>query len=422
MILKYKRSGAIICIVVFLGTLSFFIQKGVAGQFDFTNSVSLTESYNDNIYLETVDEVDDLITSLTPGFTLSYITKKTNLRAAYSPELQFYTNNSDENDVNHNANLGFNSRLTKKLTVMVVDDLVFTPAQEALGREVGVRSYASDQVDNNLNGTLSYRMFRYTSLRLGTSYRFVDYEKIYLEDSYEYSYGMGLDHELAESDILSFNYNYRRLFSDRERDTDIQSISIGETHEFAKGLVLSVSGGLGLVAEEDEESKTAWNAGLSITKKFRRANMGLAYNRNVSASEGIGETSVNQTIGLNGTRQFTKKLNGDFTLFFSTQESVIGDDVDNEDYGVILGSSYGFTEKLKGTIACSYICQNSYGLEGNDTESYRGRVGAAYLIRPLFNAFFSYNYYQQNILNQYEEVEADIINNLFTAGIQITWL
>ena len=150
--------------------------------------------------------------------------------------------------------------------------------------------------------------------------------------------------------------------------------------------------------------------------------MGLAYNRNVSASEGIGETSVNQTIGLNGTRQFTKKLNGDFTLFFSTQESVIGDDVDNEDYGVILGSSYGFTEKLKGTIACSYICQNSYGLEGNDTESYRGRVGAAYLIRPLFNAFFSYNYYQQNILNQYEEVEADIINNLFTAGIQITWL
>jgi hypothetical protein len=420
--LRYKRSSAIISIVVVLVTLNFLIQRVVAGEFEFTNSISLSESYNDNIYLGTVDEEEDLITSLTPGFTLSYITKKTNLRAAYNPELQFYANNSDENDVNHNANLGFNSRLTKKLTVMVVDNLVFIPAYEALGREVGPRSYASDQLNNNLNSTLSYRMFRYTSLRLGTSYRFVDYEKDYLEDSYEYSYGMGIDHELTDRDILSFNYNYRRLFYDWGNDTDIQSISIGERHEFAKELILSISGGIGLIDGKDEESKSDWNAGLSITKNFRRANMGLAYNRYFSASEGIGDTSVNQTIGLNGRRQFTKKLNGDFLLFFSTQESVIGDDVDNEDYGLTLGSSYGFTEKLKGTMVCSYIYQNSYGLEGYDTESYRGRIGAVYLIRPLFNAFFSYSYYQQNIMDQDEEVEEDIVNNIFTAGIKVTWL
>jgi hypothetical protein len=420
--LRYKRSSAIIYIVVVLGTLNFLIQRVVAGEFEFANSISLSESYNDNIYKEASEEEEDLITSLTPGFTLSYITQKTNLRAAYSPELQFYANNSDENDINHSANLGFNSRLTKKLTVMVVDNLVFIPAYEALGREVGARSYASDQWNNKLNATLSYRMFRYTSLRLESSYRFVDYEKNYLEDSYEYSYVMGIDHELTDRDILSFNYEYRSLFYDWENDADIQSISIGETHEFAKGLVLGASGGIELIDEEDEESKSDWSAGLSITKNFRRANMGLAYNRRTSISEGAGGTSVIQPISLNGRKEFSKRFNGNFKCFFSTQESTAGDDVDNEDYGLKLGSSYEFTKRLNGTIACSYIYQNSEGSEGEDTKSYRGRIGAVYLIRPLFSTFFSYSYYQQNILDQDEKVEEDMINNIFTAGIQVTWL
>ncbi|MDY6854856.1 MAG: hypothetical protein SWO11_09165 [Thermodesulfobacteriota bacterium] len=420
--MNYRRSSIITSIVIILGILFFLIQKGVASEFEFTNSISLSESYDDNIYLETANEKEDFLTSISPGFILSYITQKTNLKAAYNPELQFYANNPDRDEINHNANIGFNGRLTRKITVMVVDNLVFMPAQDVIGREVGARSYASDQLNNNLNATLSYQMFRYTNLRFGTSYRFVDYEMHYLEDNYEYNCGMGFDHELTGSDILSFNYNFRKLLFDWENDTDIHSINIGERHEFAKGLILSISGGIELIDEEDGESKRDWSAGLSITKNFRRTNIGVVYNRNVSASEGIGGTSINQTIALNGKRQFTKKLNSDFTLFFSTEDSVIGYNIDNEDYGLILTATYGFTDNLKGAIGCSYIDQSSYGQEGADTESYRGKIGVLYLIHPLFNAFFSYNYYQQNILGQGEEVESDIVSNLLTVGIQFIWL
>ena len=125
-----------------------------AGEFQFTSSVSLAETYNDNIDLEPErNEEDDFITYLTPSFSLSYLTQKTDLRATYSPSFLFYAENSGENEVNHNADLDFNARLTRRLSVSATDSLAFIPAEDITGREAGDRSYPSDQINNTFNNT-----------------------------------------------------------------------------------------------------------------------------------------------------------------------------------------------------------------------------------------------------------------------------
>ena len=398
--------------------LNSMVEDAHAGEFEFVSSISVQETYDDNIYLEEENE-DDIITTLSPSLSLSYLTQRTNLRATYSPEVLFYSENSDEDEINHNASFDLDSRLTRGLRLSVEDRLVFTPAQEVTGSEVRVRSHPSDQTNNTLNATLFYRIVSPTTLRFGFGHSLVEYDMSELRDSHEYSSGFGVDHQLTGRDTLSLDYRYRKLFFEEENDTDIQSIIVGEVHQFPRELLLSVSGGIELIDEEDREEETGWSGNVHITKGFGTAHIGLAYNRQVSYGEETDDMSIIETVSLTGRKDFTRRFNGNFDCFLSAEESTRGDEVDNEDWGLTLGSTYHFTNRLNGNLACSYIYHNADGFTGGDTESYRARVEVTYLFRPWFRVFSSYSYYQQNALDPDEE---DIENNLISAGVTITWL
>ena len=156
--------------ILIFKALNLMVQDIHAGEFDFSSSITLAETYDDNIYLDEryEDTEDDIITSVSPGFVLSYLTQKSSLTTSYNPEFLFYSKNPEENGVNHSATLDFTSRLTREMSLNVTDSLSFIPAQDITGRELGARDVPSDEIHNSFSTILSYQIFDPTLLRRET--------------------------------------------------------------------------------------------------------------------------------------------------------------------------------------------------------------------------------------------------------------
>lgn len=416
--LSVSLIGAMLCLLA---------TDAKAGEVEFGFSTSLSERYDDNIELEEKDfEEEDYITSFTPNLSISYVTPGTDLTLIYNPAIEFYAKNSDEDEVRQNGNLNLNSQLTPRLNLTSTDVLSFTPGQDIAREEEfeergrRSRSYASDRLSNVFNTTLSYQILQITSMRGGFSYSFDNYDRSEETDSDEYSFNFGIDHQLTGNDTLFSNYRYRmmRYDGDEENDTDVQSVTIGATHQFPRALSLTISGGVSWIDEDNEDRETDWNGHVSLSKDFRTGSLSLSFDREVSPSSGDGDTTVANTYNVTGIKEFSRHLTGTLSAYFSTDESISGDEVDTEDRGVILGSTYQFSRRLTGTLSCSFIQQNSLVQGEGDTDSYRGRVYIDYLLGPRWSIFSSYRYYQQNAL---DPIEDDIENNVLEVGIRVTW-
>jgi len=438
----YRNINNIIFIVFTVtyiaGVILALSTEGVwAGEFKPGFSTSLSEEYEDNIYLEEHKE-DDFITSFIPNFSISYLTENTNLNLSYHPEFEIYAGNSDENDINHNGSFNFNSQLTPRLGLTVSDNLVYTKGQDIAGEELvehrrRSRSNASDRLNNFLDAALSYQVFQETAIWAGFSHSLEDYDKSEYEDSEEYGYEMGVNHQLTGNDAIFCGYRYRRMLYDGDRslrsyrrqpgyggenDTDVQSISIGETHQFPKELALTISAGIELIDEENEPSETDWSGQAGLTKAFRTGSLSLIFDRSISSSGGVGGTSVRNDIRLTGEKDFTRHLGGSFSTFFSTEKSTSGDETDNENWGLIMGADYQISRRLTSALSCSFIRQNSGGWGEGDYDDYRAGANINYLILPNCTAYCSYSYYRQSGSDPTEE---DIEDNIISVGINVTW-
>jgi long-subunit fatty acid transport protein len=407
------------------------LPKAEPGEFEFGLTTSISERYDDNIYLEEKEyKEDDFITSITLNPSLSYKTTSTDFTLSYNPAFEFYAENSEENEVRQNGSLNLTSNLTPRLTLSATDILAFTPGQEAAREEQFTerrrrsRSTASDVLSNDFNSTLACQIFKNTAIRGGFGYRFDDYDRSEETDTDEYSFIFGADHQLTGNDTIFGEYRYRMLRYHQpsqlteENDTNVQSFSIGNTHRFPRELVLKLSGGVLFIDEDNEEDETGWSAQIILTKSFQTGSLAVSFDRNVSPGDGGGGATIDNTFNISVSKEFSRHWSGTFSAYYSIEESTSADEREWEDLGFIAGSQYKFSKQLTGEASCSYIRQNSKGDSGGDTDQYRGRIGINYFFRPQWSVFSSYSYYQQNAL---DPTDKDIENNLFEVGARITW-
>lgn len=392
----------------------------------------LSERYDDNIDLEEEDfEEDDFITSVTPRLLITYTKPSASLELDYRPGFDFYAENSDENEVRQNGTLTYASNPTPRLEVLIRDTLAFIPGDEVLrdrdfeDRGRRYRSNPSDLQSNDLTGLVRYQVLRTTFLRAFASYRMDNYDKSEFVDSDEYEVGTGVDHELTKFDTLFLTYRYRMFdysggsFENQsQNDTDVHSVVVGDNHQFSSSLSLNMFGGVSYIDEDEEDSETEWTGGAMLRKEFRTGSLQLSLERDVSPRSGEGGTTTYDEVDLTGTKEFTRRLNGMFSIYYSTDESVSGEGVDSEETGFIASSTYRFSRRLSATLAGSFVHENSQGEGGGDADSYRAWVYGSYEIGKNWGLFAAYRYYQQNALDQVEE---DIENNIVEIGTRVKW-
>src|SRR5262249_1270796 len=141
------------------------------GSFVVTPSISLSEEYNDNIFLDNNNRVWDFITEMTPALTLLVNRPTYQIAAGYSFTSNYYAKNTRFNDwFDHQNFIGTGVfRPTQQLTLALSERYVkdfntnlIAPSGTTAGRQEGW--------SNDVSGGLGYAFTSQTSMNLGGTY------------------------------------------------------------------------------------------------------------------------------------------------------------------------------------------------------------------------------------------------------------
>ncbi len=118
---------------VLLIALAFVGQVGAT--LSLQSSISLTETYTDNLFFRDNDREDDFGTLFGPDLTLLFENPDIVIGATYTGRMSLYVNNSDANRYNQNANiildLPFLTKQYRGLMVSIDETMNFTPQLDA---------------------------------------------------------------------------------------------------------------------------------------------------------------------------------------------------------------------------------------------------------------------------------------------------
>jgi hypothetical protein len=136
--------------------LIFSVVPAAAYQQSFTSDIIVSEEYNDNLFLDPTDEIDDFITRAAVFLGYEIRDRSKGLRLDYTPEYNWYKDNSDFNYLGHRANLSAWANLTKTLLAELNNRFVRT-ADPVRPDDQTVRNSREPYIINNANLRLTQR-------------------------------------------------------------------------------------------------------------------------------------------------------------------------------------------------------------------------------------------------------------------------
>jgi len=291
----------------------FLIASVGSGQhhFEITPSISVSEVYDDNIYLDPDHETSDYITTVTPRISLALVKQYTRLELAYAPSFVWYKDEDDNNTTRHTASLTFGQQLGRYLRFDLTDTFHRSeePVEETEGI-VGVRhtrrtywrnsgearmsyqfgaentlsaGYRQSYLENNDPtvddgrtqtpfGTLTFWLNRANGLELGYEYTKADFwrEQGTAGDDYTgNSASIRYIHRFGPHVTTSLGYTYTsRNFDGTTEDYKVHEASFGYEQTFSPNLSLSL--GLGYFMQDNERSdnETGYSYDLSVRRQI----------------------------------------------------------------------------------------------------------------------------------------------------------
>jgi hypothetical protein len=302
-------------------------------------SISVSETYDDNINQNSIDKTSDYITGVSPGLSLNILSQKMQLGFSYAPTFVWYANETRDDTIRHNGTLTFGLDLTQHLRFDLTDTYLVTeePINQALGVEegsvrvspreryryqvntgtvslsylfgpensltAGYRNSLYDNEDKDVDNfrvpddrtwqtpfaTLAYWFNIKNGIELNYAYDRVDF---YRKDDFEprdnYSgHGAGIRYlyRFTPQTTGSVWYDYKTRDFEREiEDYTLHEGSIGLEHAFSPDL--SVSLAVGYIAQRNKffDDKTVPSYNASLMKTFARGSF------TVSGSSGVTES------------------------------------------------------------------------------------------------------------------------------------
>jgi len=376
--MKSRTILAAICIF-FLSTSISFGYKAT-----FMPRLSVQGEYTDNVLLSENDDAiqDDVITTVSPGFTAEIIGKKGDAKISYDPSYAFYNDFDEFNGWRHKARFSGLYKITQKTLFNVSDNFLYTedPLRSDNIAEIRTedptlpidstnrknrRVYTRNFVDVGLN----HQFGEYHSFKLGFTHGLLNEDDPAREDKQNYTPSAGLTYWFGPKWGFEVNGSYTQGEFDVSDDVEIFRGSASLLKNFGKhflgyiryshavlnyegeseddttynpsiGIKYDIEKDISLIADigyfyndyELRESESAVNGDLRFIKRFERGKINLAalggYDYSLFGDENLG-FEVYYEGSVSGTYQFAKHLSGN--VFGSYRHSEYTDASDRKD-------------------------------------------------------------------------------------------
>jgi hypothetical protein len=312
-----------------------------------TPSLSLGERYDDNIFQDQTDKVDDFVTSVTPGVALRYTPSlATELDLDYQATFEFFAENASQNQTTQRGTLDFTAPLLSFLSIELSDWLLLT--QEPADREIpiedvsGLRPASEQRRDRTLRNQadIAFDIRLLSRWALGVSSGvFIHNVGVPDElDELHYSVGAALGYitDIARDSRLSVGYDVTFFtFSENPpgdpnleaADFETHSLVARFRHSLSPTLSGEVAVGYALVTSDDPtfDGKTSPVASLRIIKALRDGRAVLRYGRYFRSGGGQGGVVTADTLALTFSAplfpKIVARLGGNLSFFNFAQKA-----------------------------------------------------------------------------------------------------
>jgi hypothetical protein len=365
---------------------SFFPAGRARGPLVLIPSVSITEEFNDNIFLDNSRRESDFITSITPAIRLVGQGATYRLTAGYSFTADKYAQHSEFDSVFRRHDLfadGF-WRLGPRLTLTLNDALVFSNNTNVVST-TAVSTGRDEALANTLSGGVIWQVSPTNVLQSRATWTTQHFKSAETPDSDGYSVGIDFIHAFTPRLSGSIGYEFFYQTVADEPSSTTHTPRIGGTYRFTRTLTGTVSGGVSLTSRSGQ-TETSPAIGASLTQLLRLGVANVTYDRRVGTSGGLGGSTDNQTV--TGSLVLDRLLR-DFSLAFTA----------------------------------TYVRAESLGNDptGIDVQTYQLGIRAAYAFTPWMYGLIGYNWYRQRSDSSANVRATDVDQNRIFVGVQLTY-
>jgi len=368
-----------IVLAIWLIVLTVILPTGVpADEFKLIPSISVREEYNDNIFFDDHGEIDDWITTISPGLKLIDRTDRLDLNLSALGHGIVYADNDDLNDFDQDYSGNISYRMTPQLRVSAGAGYTVDNRRDRDIETTGL--VLSTKERKRYNGSLSgeYFLTEKTAASLSYGYNQDDFDDPQEVDYKYHRSNLGFTHDLSEFfprtvGRMNFGYSY---YDSSDTTIDIYSGTLGlnwaitETFNLLADLGTRYTRSDFSVAQRHpfipfiiitrKEKDHGWGAVGNVALSYRGevTTASLSALKDVRPASGDRETTDRTSFLFKISRRFAEKfsahLSGEYFLNKADAGELSRIDVDEQTISIRPGLSYEIIDNLVLTASYTY--------------------------------------------------------------------
>jgi len=356
--------------------------------FKLTPSITLSESYTDNVYESRLHKKSEFITDIMPGFSMIYTAPFWNWDLDYRLDYRIYDLHTKSNELNN--------YVTAIGHVRVVDNTVFVDVRDTYSRTSldvirGVTTDSSvnqtDANDLSISPYITLSPGGRMALKAGYIYRNLYYSDPAAIGRQEHSGFARLSHQLTPKTNIFANGIYTHSITSNGVNYDVITPSAGFDYEYATQAFAACEGGYSYVRlKKGSYSSPYWNARLSYPYNKYVATLGTGVSYDADPRLSISErrnisARLDRTLERGGIDVY-----GNYSEYKNVQT--------NKDYsrGYEVGGNgiYSFTQRTTGHLDLELDKLEGTGV-GYES-GYRCRFGTGLVYQMPYDLSVGMNY------------------------------
>jgi hypothetical protein len=376
-----------------------------AADFELTPSLSLSEEYDDNVFLSNTDKKGDFITRLVPEIAIKYKTSFWDWAIKGAADYRYYANRTVSDNIAPFLDAKGKIELLKERLFLDVSDL-YQRTSLSLATDFTQVSLSQDQSDKNVFTASPYVLLRPSSLltvKTGYTYANIWYKDPDAVNKTDHTGYMEATYELSARVMMTAGYR----FTYEDSDLSIlyrHDVYAGSRYEYAEGSFVEAKIGNSWLdyREGDNFSKPTWNVTLHHTFSLLTLDMTTSQD---FQEDPLGSLNLTTTYSVGVRRELKKAKIGLIGFLREYDESDTG--VKTKNYGATADLFYEIAPKTNGK--CWFTVERLKDEEVDDTTR-----------RYTLNVQFDHAIYKNVLLTlMYQHTESrssEIASNEYTAN------
>ena len=324
-------------------------------------SFTISEEYNDNVFLDNSNRQHDFITGFTPGITITWERPTYRLAAGYNFTAELFARETNESHAFDRQNFFLDTswKVDPQLTLSLTDTFIFSTDTNLIARE-SVATGRDRSWSNVLGAGVGYQLTEFWTLRGGGSYTVERFSRSGLQDSDVYRANIGADRRLSSRLTVGGGYEFGYFDIDNEEKATTHTPRIGGAWRPTETITLALSGGPSIEVRESGKTRVTPAITCAYGQKTFFGSVGLGYDRAIGTASGLGGPTDNDIVtGYITLTTLMRGLTVAFLPTFSNVQSPHSNQIDIQSFTLPVQITYRFTEYLALIAGYQFFHQRS---------------------------------------------------------------